>query len=465
MSAAPQRPDTAAVVLAAGRGTRFRSSTSKVLHPAAGRTLLGHVLSAVTGLDIGRVLVVVGPDAADVEAEVAHWRTRVSTPLVTVVQPEQRGTGDALDVALAALPSEVTRVLVVPGDTPLLTGATLMGLLAVDQGAPVACLTTVMHDASGYGRIVRDASGAMSAIVEDRDCSDAQRSIAEVNAGMYVFHRATVAPLVVALGDDNAQRERYLTDVVAQLAALPGGAVTVLADEHEVAGVNDRVQLAGAAARLRRRHLETLMRAGVSIVDPDHTYVDVDVEVGEDSTLLPGTILEGRTRIGSSCTIGPSSHLTDCVVGERAVVHSTRGEGARIGDGVEVGPFAHLRPGTVLGDDVRVGAFVQMKNSKVGAGAKVPHLAYVGDADVGAGANLACGTVTVNFDGRDKHRTTIEDGAFVGCGSMLVAPVTIGEGAYVAAGSTVTDDVPAGALAIARARQVIKEGRAEGRLR
>lgn len=465
MSASPQRPVTAAIVLAAGRGTRFRSSTSKVLHPAAGRTLLGHVLSAVTGLAIERVLVVVGPDAADVEAEVAHWRTRVSMPLVTVVQPEQRGTGDALDVALAALPSEVTRVLVLPGDTPLLTGATLVGLLAVDQGAPVACLTTVMRDASGYGRIVRDASGAMTAIVEDRDCSDAQRSIAEVNAGMYVFDRATVAPLVVALGDDNAQRERYLTDVVAQLAAMPGGAVTVVADEHEVAGVNDRVQLADAAARLRRRHLETLMRAGVSIVDPDHTYVDVGVDVGEDSILLPGTILEGGTRIGAACTIGPSSHLTDCVVGDRAVVHSTRGEGARIGDGAEVGPFAHLRPGTVLGEDVRVGAFVQLKNSTVGTGAKVPHLAYIGDADVGAGANLACGTVTVNFDGRDKHRTTIEDGAFVGCGSMLVAPVTIGEGAYVAAGSTVTEDVPAGALAIARARQVVKEGRAEGRLR
>jgi bifunctional UDP-N-acetylglucosamine pyrophosphorylase / glucosamine-1-phosphate N-acetyltransferase len=465
VSASPQRPVTAAIVLAAGRGTRFRSSTSKVLHPAAGRTLLGHVLSVVTGLAIERVLVVVGPDAADVEAEVAHWRTRVSMSLGTVVQPEQRGTGDALDVALAALPSEVTRVLVLPGDTPLLTGATLGDLLTADQGVSVACLTTMMRDASGYGRIVRDTSGAMTAIVEDRDCSDAQRSIAEVNAGMYVFDRATVAPLVAALGDDNAQGERYLTDVVAQLAAMPGGAVTVLADEHEVAGVNDRVQLADAAARLRRRHLEGLMRAGVSIVDPDHTYVDVGVDVGEDSILLPGTILEGGTRIGAACTIGPSSHLTDCVVGDRAVVHSTRGEGARIGDGVVVGPFAHLRPGTVLGEDVRVGAFVQLKNSTVGAGAKVPHLAYVGDADVGAGANLACGTVTVNFDGRDKHRTTIEDGAFVGCGSMLVAPVTIGEGAYVAAGSTVTEDVPAGALAIARARQVVKEGRAEGRLR
>jgi bifunctional UDP-N-acetylglucosamine pyrophosphorylase / glucosamine-1-phosphate N-acetyltransferase len=465
MSAAPQRPVTAAVILAAGRGTRFRSSTPKVLHPAAGRTLLGHVLGAVADLELDHVLVVVGHGADDVEAELVRWRPRCSAPLTSVVQAEQRGTGDALDVALAALPPEVTRVLVLPGDTPLLTGGTLAHLVHADVAAPVTCLTTVMEDPAGYGRIVRDASGAMVAIVEDRDCDADQRGIREINAGMYVFDRATVAPLVAALGDDNAQGERYLTDVVAQLAAMHGGAVTVLADEHEVAGVNDRVQLADAAVRLRRRHLRSLMHAGVSVIDPDHTYVDVDVEVGEDSVLLPGTILEGSTRIGASATIGPSAHLTDCVVGDRATVHSTRGDGARIGDGVEVGPFAHLRPGTVLGADARVGAFVQVKNANIGPGAKVPHLAYVGDADVGAGANLACGTVTVNFDGRAKHRTTVEDGAFVGCGSMLVAPVTIGEGAYVAAGSTITDDVPAGSLAIARARQVVKEGRAEGRLR
>jgi bifunctional UDP-N-acetylglucosamine pyrophosphorylase / glucosamine-1-phosphate N-acetyltransferase len=465
VSAPQQRPVTAAVVLAAGRGTRFRSATSKVLHPAAGRSLLGHVLAAVAGLDIDHVLVVVGAGADDVEAEVTRWRARVPVPITTVVQPEQRGTGDALDVALAALPADVARVVVLPGDTPLLTGATLARLLAVGPDVPIACLTTVMRDASGYGRIVRDDGGAMIAIVEDRDCSPAQRALDEVNAGMYVFDRHEVAPLVAALGDDNAQGERYLTDVVAQLAARPGGAVTVLADEHEVAGVNDRVQLADAAAQLRRRHLEALMRAGVSVIDPAHTYVDVDVSVGEDTVLLPGTILEGATRVGAAAVIGPSSHLSDCVVGDRSVVHSTRADGAHIGDEVEVGPFAHLRPGTVLGRGARVGAFVQVKNSDIGAGAKVPHLAYVGDADVGEGANLACGTVTVNFDGRTKHRTTVEDGAFVGCGSMLVAPVTVGEGAYVAAGSTITEDVPAGALAIARARQVVKEGRAEGRLR
>jgi bifunctional UDP-N-acetylglucosamine pyrophosphorylase/glucosamine-1-phosphate N-acetyltransferase len=465
VSASPQRPVTAAVVLAAGRGTRFRSALPKVLHLVAGRTLLGHVLGALAPLELDRILVVVGHGAHDVEAEVAHWRPRLGVPVDTVVQTEQRGTGDALDVALRALPDEVARVLVVPGDTPRLRAGTLADLLAADPAVPMVCLTTVLADPTGYGRVVRDASGAMRAIVEERDCTEAQRGIAEVNAGMYVFDRSVVTPLVAALGSDNAQGERYLTDVTARIAAMPDGAVTVLADDDEVSGVNDRIQLAAAAAALRRRHLEQLMREGVSIVDPEHTYVDVDVTVGEDSVLLPGTILEGATSVGPRSTIGPSTHLSDCTVGEGAVVHSTRADGAHIGDGVEVGPFAHLRPGTVLDAGSRVGAFVQTKNAHLGAGAKIPHLAYVGDAEVGAGANLACGTVTVNFDGRDKHRTVVEDGAFVGCGSMLVAPVTIGSGAYVAAGSTITDDVPPGALAIARARQVVKEGRAEGRLR
>jgi bifunctional UDP-N-acetylglucosamine pyrophosphorylase / glucosamine-1-phosphate N-acetyltransferase len=465
VSAPQARPATAAVVLAAGKGTRFRSAIPKVLHAAAGRTLLGHVLAALAPLDLDRILVVVGHGADDVEAEVARWRTRMPVPLDTVVQVEQRGTGDALDVALQALGADITRVLVVPGDTPLLRADTLSRLLDADPAASMVCLTTVMGDATGYGRIVRDSAGAMHSIVEDRDCSEAQRDIDEVNAGMYVFERAVVAPLVADLTDDNVQGERYLTDVIAQLAAMPGGAATVLADADEVAGVNDRVQLAAAAATRRRRHLEELMRAGVSIIDPDHTYVDVDVTVGEDSVLHPGTILEGETVIGAGACIGPATHLTDSSVGDGAVVHSTRADGARIGDGVSVGPFAHLRPGTVLDDGSSVGAFVQVKNSRIGAGAKVPHLSYVGDAEVGAGANIACGTVTVNFDGRDKHRTVIEDGAFVGCGTMLVAPVTIGSGAFIAAGSTITDDVPAGALGIGRARQVVKEGRAEGRLR
>ena len=457
-------PHTAAVVLAAGRGTRFRSETSKVLHRAAGRSLLGHVLGALAPLGLERVLVVVAPDGADVEAEVAACDVLMPQAVTTVVQPEPRGTGDALDVALRALPDDVTRVLVLPGDTPLLRPETLAALLAVDPELPLGMLTTVLEDPSGYGRILRDEAGGLIGIVEDRDADARQREVREINAGMYVLDRATVQPLVAALGTDNVQGERYLTDVVAALVLAGGGAETVDVPEVEVAGVNDRVQLAAAGAVLRQRHLEHLMRSGVSVIDPATTYVDVDVTVGVEATLLPSTILEGATSIGAGSVIGPSSHLTGCTVGEGAVVHSTRADGAVIGAGVEVGPFAHLRPGTVLGEDAKVGAFVQTKNATIGARAKIPHLAYVGDADVGAGANVACGVVTVNYDGREKHRTTIGDGAFVGCGTMLVAPVSIGDGAFIGAGSTITDDVPAEALAIARSRQVTKEGRAAGRL-
>jgi len=459
-----RHPHTAAVVLAAGRGTRFRSETSKVLHRAAGRSLLGHVLGALAPLGLDAVLVVVAPDGADVEAEVEVWDALMPQVVTTVVQPEQRGTGDALDVALAALPADITRVLVLPGDTPLLRPATLAALLAVDAERPLGMLTTVLDDPSGYGRVLRDPDGRVIGIIEDRDANATQRQVREINAGMYVLDRATVQPLVAALGSDNAQGERYLTDVVAALVASGGGAEVVDTPAAEVAGVNDRVQLAAAGAILRQRHLESLMRAGVSVVDPANTYVDVDVTIGIEATLLPGTILEGATTVGAGSVIGPSSHLTDCIVGEGAVVHSTRAEGAVIGSGTATGPFAHLRPGTVLGEDVRVGAFVQTKNATVGAGAKLPHLAYVGDAEVGAGANVACGVVTVNYDGREKHRTSIGAGAFIGCGAMLVAPVHIGDGAFVAAGSTITEDVPAEALAIARARQVTKEGRAAGRL-
>jgi bifunctional UDP-N-acetylglucosamine pyrophosphorylase / glucosamine-1-phosphate N-acetyltransferase len=457
-------PGTAAVVLAAGRGTRFRSATPKVLHPAAGRTLLGHVLGALAPLGLERVLVVVSADGADVEAEVATWDARMERPVTTVVQPEQRGTGDALDVALQALPDDVTRVLVLPGDTPLLRPETLAALLALDVQLPLGMLTTMLDEPDGYGRVLRDADGAVVGIVEHRDADAAQRRITEVNAGMYVLDRAVVQPLVAALRSDNAQGERYLTDVVAALAGSGPGAGAVAAPAAEVAGVNDRVQLAAAAAVLRRRHVDQLMRSGVSIIDPSHTYVDVDVTVGAETVLLPGTILEGATSIGSDAVIGPSSHLTDCTVGDGAIVHSTRADGAIIGGGADVGPFAHLRQGTRIEACARVGAFVQTKNATIGAGAKLPHLAYVGDADVGAGANVACGVVTVNYDGRDKHRTSIGEGAFVGCGTMLVAPVTIGDRAFVGAGSTITEDVPADALAIARARQVTKEGRAAGRL-
>jgi bifunctional UDP-N-acetylglucosamine pyrophosphorylase / glucosamine-1-phosphate N-acetyltransferase len=446
----------AAVVLAAGKGTRFRSDLAKVLHRAAGRTLVGHVLEALRPLDLAQVIVVVGHQADDVRAEV---EASGLPGVTTVLQAEQRGTGHAVQQAIPALAEGIERVLVLPGDTPLLTAPTLAQLLEASEGRAAAMLTAELEDPSGYGRVLRTEAGTVAGIVEHRDATDDQLAVREINAGMYLVDRPLLEDGLARLDDDNDQGELYLTDIVAFLTGDAHDVAAVVVDEDEVAGVNDRRQLADAAAVLHRRHLDHLMaEVGVTVVDPTSTHVDVDVEVGRDTVLLPGTLLEAGTRIGERATVGPNSHLTACEVGDDAVVHSTRGESAVIGAGAEVGPFTHLRPGTRLGPRTKAGAFVQTKNATVGEGSKLPHLAYVGDATVGEGVNIACGVVTVNYDGRTKSHTTIEDGAFVGCDTMLIAPVTIGAGAYVAAGSTITDDVPDGALAIARARQSVKEG-------
>jgi bifunctional UDP-N-acetylglucosamine pyrophosphorylase / glucosamine-1-phosphate N-acetyltransferase len=452
--------DVAAIVLAAGKGTRFRSETAKVLHRAAGRSLLTHVLEAVRPLELGQVLVVVGHQAEEVAVEVDACGLAQSS---TVLQADQRGTGHAVQTAMPALDPAIRRVLVLPGDTPLLTAGLLEVLLAAGQHSG-ALLTARMADPTGYGRVVRTKDGAVARIVEHRDADPEELAIDEINAGMYLLDRVLLEGALDQLRDDNVQGELYLTDVVELLASGGAPVAPVIADADTVAGVNDRSQLAAAAAMLRRAHLEHLMcEVGVSVTDPATTYVDVDVTVGRDAVLLPGTILESGTTVGERSVIGPHTHLTRCVVGEDAVVHSTRGGDAVIGDGASVGPFTHLRPGTELGRATKVGAFAETKNAVIGQGSKVPHLAYVGDATLGERVNIACGVITVNYDGRTKSHTTIEDGAFVGCDTMLVAPVTIGAGAYTAAGSTITEDVPAGALAIARSRQSVKEGWAERR--
>jgi bifunctional UDP-N-acetylglucosamine pyrophosphorylase / glucosamine-1-phosphate N-acetyltransferase len=452
--------DVAAIVLAAGKGTRFRSETAKVLHRAAGRSLVTHVLEAVRPLELGQILVVVGHQADEVAAEVEACGLAQSS---TVLQGDQRGTGHAVQTAMPALDPGIRRVLVLPGDTPLLTAELLEVLLAAGQHSG-ALLTARMADPSGYGRVVRTGDGAVARIVEHRDAGTEELAIGEINAGMYLLDRALLEGALQQLDDDNAQGELYLTDVVESLAARGAPVVPVVADADTIAGVNDRSQLAAAAAMLRRAHLEHLMcEVGVSVTDPATTYVDVDVDVARDAVLLPGTILESGTTVGARSVIGPHTHLTHCVVGEDAVVHSTRGSDAVIGDGASVGPFTHLRPGTELGRATKVGAFTETKNAVIGQGSKVPHLAYIGDATLGERVNIACGVITVNYDGRTKSPTIIEDGAFVGCDTMLVAPVTIGAGAYTAAGSTITEDVPAGALAIARSRQTVKEGWADRR--
>ncbi len=461
MSTSPlSAPDVGVVVLAAGRGTRFRSDLVKVLHRAAGRTLVRHVLEAVRPLGPGQVVVVVGPDADDVRAEL----DASGLPIRVAVQEEPLGTGHAVQQALPMLDPAIRRVMILPGDTPLLNGDALAGLVAASDDSTVAMLTTRLADPTGYGRVLRDDDGSVAGIVEHADASEQQRNVDEVNAGMYAVPVDVLADAVAHLDDDNAQGEVYLTDIVGLAVDAGTRVVAVDAPADAVAGVNDRRQLAAVSEVLRRRHLDHLMvEIGVTVVDPATTHVDVDVQVGRDTTLLPGTILEAGTRIGDGCVVGPHTHLTGCEVGDRATVHSTRAVDSVVGPSASVGPFAHLRAGTVLGEGGRIGAYVETKNTRVGAGSKIPHLSYVGDADIGSGVNVACGVVTVNYDGQHKHPTTIDDGAFVGCDTMLVAPVTIGRDAYVAAGSVITDDVPPGALAIARARQVVKEGWVERR--
>ncbi len=448
------RSHVAAVVMAAGKGTRLKSDTAKVLHAVAGRSLLGHVLEAVRPLGLGQVVVVVGHQAEDVEAEAA----RSDVPgLTTVLQAEQHGTGHAVEVAMDAVGADIRTVMVLNGDVPLLTPDTLARLADTPVGEG-AILTAVLDDPTGYGRVLRDPAGHVTGIVEHDDATNVQRTVHEVNGGMYAFPAEGLRDRLAALSTGNEQGERYVTDVVGMLVADGVAVDGVVCPAEEIAGVNDRVQLADAAIVLRHRHMEALMRDGATFVDPSATWVDVTVEVAADAVVEPGCLLRGDTRIASGAVVGPHSDLTDTVVEEGATVRQSVCDRAHVGPEATVGPFAHLRPESRLQRGAKTGAYVEVKKSTIGEGSKVPHLAYVGDTTVGRDVNLACGVVTVNYDGQDKHATVVEDGAFVGCDTMLIAPVTIGAGSYVAAGSVITDDVPADALAIARARQTTKDG-------
>jgi bifunctional UDP-N-acetylglucosamine pyrophosphorylase/glucosamine-1-phosphate N-acetyltransferase len=445
------------VILAAGEGKRMKSATPKVLHPVAGRTLLGHVIEAASTLEPHHLVVVVGHGRDAVCAhieEVAPWA-------ITVVQAEQNGTGHAVGIALADLaergiPVVDGPVVVLTGDTPLLTGRTLVGLLLEHDStsAKATVLTARLTDPSGYGRIVRGSDGFVTAIVEDKDVSDEQRTINEINSGMYAFDGARLADSLTRLDTDNAQGEEYLTDVIGLMRSSGDHvAASVCDDSDEILGVNDRVQLAQAAAILRDRINASWMRAGVSILDPASTWLDVDVELEPDVIIRPQVTLRGPTSVASGAIVGPGTTLVSCEVGAGAEVIHTWAELAVIGDGARVGPFTFLRPGTVLGQGTRAGAYVEIKNSTIGDFAKVPHLSYVGDAEVGTGTNIGAATIVVNYDGVAKHRTVVGDHVRIGSDTMLVAPVTVGDGAYTAAGSVITDDVPPGAMAVGRARQ------------
>jgi len=432
------------------------STTPKVLHELAGRSLLRHVLAAVDGLDPEQLVVVVGHGRDRVVEHLAA----VAPSALPVVQEQQNGTGHAVRVALEGLAASGAvlgdgPVLVVAGDTPLLTTATLQSLVDVHAavGAASTVLTAVLEDPTGYGRVLRDGD-AVTAIVEHKDADESQRAVREVNSGVYAFDAAALADALGRLTTDNVQGEEYLTDVLG-LHVAAGLVVAAVAapDAHEILGVNDRAQLAEARALLRDRTNIRWMRSGVTIVDPATTWIDADVVLEPDSVIERNSGLHGRTTVARGAVVGPDTTLVDVEVAEGASVVRSQATSARIGAGATVGPFTFVRPGTVLGPKGKLGAYVEAKNAVIGEGSKVPHLSYVGDAEVGVGSNLGAGTITVNYDGVAKHRTVIGDHVRVGSDSMLVAPVTVGDGAYTAAGSVITDEVPAGAMAVGRARQ------------
>jgi bifunctional UDP-N-acetylglucosamine pyrophosphorylase/glucosamine-1-phosphate N-acetyltransferase len=448
-------PDSplAVVVLAAGEGTRMKSrAVPKVLHGFAGRSLLGHVLASAEPLRAAHTIVVVGHRRDEVTAHL----TEIAPAAVPVVQAEQHGTGHAVRLALDAVPADASgTVLVLLGDTPLLTPQTLGALVDahIAAGAAATALTSVLPDPTGYGRVIRTDAGDVQRIVEHKDATPDERAIGEVASGVYAFDHALLRDAVGWLSRDNVQGEEYLPDVVGILAADGRRVAALTADAEETAGVNDRVQLAAAHRVYNARLLETHMRAGVTVVDPATTWIDATVTIEPDVTLLPSVDLHGATHIAEGTIVGPQVSLTDTTVGAGAVLDRTVAKQAQVGAGATIGPFAYLRPGTRLGDNVHIGTYVELKNSDVGAGTKVPHLSYVGDATIGEQTNIGAATVFVNYDGVNKHRTVIGSHARTGADNMFVAPVTVGDGAYTAAGSTITEDVPPGAMGVARAKQ------------
>jgi bifunctional UDP-N-acetylglucosamine pyrophosphorylase/glucosamine-1-phosphate N-acetyltransferase len=447
----------AVIVLAAGEGTRMKSRTSKVLHELCGRSMVGHVLAAARELDPQRLIVVVGHRREQV---IAHLES-AAPDAQPVVQDRQGGTGHAVRMVHEQAGAFTGTVVVTNGDHPLLRGETLRELVRVheEEGNAATILSTDIPEATGYGRIVRADDGRVLSIVEHKDASEAQRAIHEINVGMYAFDGELLADALKRVTTDNANGEEYLTDVVAILRAdgHRAGAHKV-ADWVETQGVNDRVQLAQARRQLNDRLLDQHMRAGVTVIDPRTTWVDVDVTAEPDVVLHPDTRLRGRTHLSAGAEVGPNVTLTDTEVGEDATVVNAVCDGAEIGPEVSVGPFAYLRPGTRLGRGAKVGTYVELKNAVVGEGSKVPHLTYVGDAEIGTGSNIGAACVFVNYDGVDKHRSKIGDHVKVGSDNMIVAPVEIGDGAYTAAGSVIVNDVPPGAMAVARGRQRNIEG-------
>lgn len=443
-----------AVILAAGEGKRMKSKKSKVVHKIFGKALIEWVCDAVKKAGIDESIVVVGHKSEQV-IECMGDRVKYAE------QKQQLGTGHAVMQAEEYFKDKDGYVLILYGDTPLITPKTLKD--AIDFHKNNDCSATVItaevDDPTGYGRIIRDKNGDVLRIVEQKDANPEEAAVKEINSGMYCFTIKHLVKALKLLNNENNQGEYYITDTIGILVEMGHkvGALK-LSDPREILGINDRVQLFEASEIIKERILERHMRSGVTIIDPASTYIDDGVEIGIDTVIYPGTILEGTTKIGEDCIIGPDSRLVSAVIGDGTEVNHSVILESSVGNNTHVGPFAYIRPGSRIGDNVKIGDFVEVKKSVIGDKTKVSHLTYIGDAEVGRNANIACGVVTVNYDGKKKHKTIIGDNAFVGCNVNLVAPVVVENDTYIAAGSTITNDVPQNSLAIARERQTIKEG-------
>lgn len=437
------------VILAAGKGTRMKSKLPKVLHEVAGKAMLDHVLDASCVAGASKNIVVVGHHA---ELVTEHLAKRAEI----VVQEELLGTGHAVMQAESVLSDFKGTVMILCGDTPLVDGKELKKFYDAhkEAGAVASVLTAITQNPTGYGRIIHDEKGLVCKIVEEKDASIKEKAIQEINTGIYCVEGPYLFKELHNLSCENSQKEYYLTDILANFknqGVLVSSVVT--ADFDMIMGVNSRIQLATAEKIMRERTLEKFMDNGVTIIDPASTFINPSAKIGMDTIIRPFTYLEGEIEIGEGCEIGPNTRFTDVKVGNNCEISFTYAHECEIKNNVKIGPYVQIRPNTIISDNAKIGNFVEIKNSNVGAGTKLPHLSYIGDSDIGERVNMGCGCITVNYDGKEKHRTTIKDDAFIGCNSNLVAPVTINEGAYVGAGTTVTKEVEAGDLAVARAKQ------------
>jgi len=448
----------AVIVLAAGEGTRMKSSRPKVLHAICGKPMIDFVLKSTAALNPDRTIVVVGHKADEVMRAVGG--------VEFANQAEQLGTGHAVLTAADLLADFDGTVLVVSGDTPLVRASTLSDLVGIHNSSKAAAsiLTAVLKNPTGYGRIIRSLDGAVSAIVEEKDATAAQKKIVETNSGIYCFDKKKLFDALSQVKADNKQKEYYLTDVIEILNNRGEKVMASTANNSdEIMGVNSHVQLAEADKAMRRVINEEFMLSGVTLIDPDMTFISPDAKIGRDTVIYPMTFIEGKTSIGEGCAIGPSCRLIDSSIGNDVTVENSIVRESTVEDGADLGPFCHIRPGTLVKSGAKVGGFVEIKNSEVGTGSKVPHLSYIGDAQIGDYVNIGAGTITCNYDGANKYKTVIEDGAFIGSDTMLVAPVKIGEGAFTGAGSVISKDVPADGLAIERAEQKVIDNWAKKR--